>query len=528
MSMKINHELPLPEVLKSQYPLSQELKEVKKQRDEEIRRIFTGESDKFIVLVGPCSADNEDTVCEYVRKLKTVADKVSDKLMIIPRVYTNKPRTTGDGYKGMLHQPDPDKAPDLLAGIIAIRKMHMRVMQETGLSSADEMLYPENRSYLGRWTVREGAELSYSSYTNRTFQRLFTDETLLSDYRTRLGIVGWGLFAGADYASQDKRFTASLGLRADGNDYSPRMARLWHQLSPRASVGYRLGRGWSLSGSAGLYYQLPPYTALGFKEADAWVNKSLHYMRVGAFSAGVGWRLRDRLIVSVEGFYKLYGDIPLSVADGIPLSCKGNDYGVVGNEELRSSAEGRSYGVEAMARWQIPGKVNLVGSVTLFRSEYRRDSAAPYIVSAWDSRFVVNLSGTYDLPRSWSVGARLSAVGGTPYTPYDVGKSSLVEAWDAQGRPYYDYARYNDGRLDAFAQLDLRIDKTFYFRHCMLGLYIDLQNVTGSKLRQPDVLMSTGVVENPEAPAAEQRYRMKYIRQESGTLIPTLGITVEF
>ena len=148
MSMKINHELPLPEVLKSQYPLSQELREVKKQRDEEIRSIFTGESDKFIVLVGPCSADNEDTVCEYVRKLKTVADKVSDKLMIIPRVYTNKPRTTGDGYKGMLHQPDPDKAPDLLAGIIAIRKMHMRVMQETGLSSADEMLYPENYRYL--------------------------------------------------------------------------------------------------------------------------------------------------------------------------------------------------------------------------------------------------------------------------------------------------------------------------------------------------------------------------------------------
>ena len=148
MSITINHELPLPEILKSQYPLSQELKEIKKQRDEEIRRIFTGESDKFIVLVGPCSADNEDTVCEYVRRLKEVADKVSDKLMIIPRVYTNKPRTTGDGYKGMLHQPDPDKAPDLLAGIIAIRKMHMRVMQETGLSSADEMLYPENRSYL--------------------------------------------------------------------------------------------------------------------------------------------------------------------------------------------------------------------------------------------------------------------------------------------------------------------------------------------------------------------------------------------
>ena len=148
MSMKMNHRLPLPEVLKAEYPLSDSLKAEKKVRDEEIRRIFTGESDKFVVLVGPCSADNEDTVCEYVSRLKKVSDQVSDKLMIIPRVYTNKPRTTGDGYKGMLHQPEPDKAPDLLAGIIAIRRLHIRVMQETGLSSADEMLYPENRSYL--------------------------------------------------------------------------------------------------------------------------------------------------------------------------------------------------------------------------------------------------------------------------------------------------------------------------------------------------------------------------------------------
>ena len=122
MSMKTNHQLPLPEVLKQEYPLSKELQKAKLLRDQEIRRIFTGESDKFVVLVGPCSADNEDTVCEYVNRLKKVADKVSDKLMIIPRVYTNKPRTTGDGYKGMLHQPDPDKAPDLYAGIMQSAK----------------------------------------------------------------------------------------------------------------------------------------------------------------------------------------------------------------------------------------------------------------------------------------------------------------------------------------------------------------------------------------------------------------------
>ena len=148
MSMVINHELPLPDKLKAEYPVPEKLREIKMKRDREIRDIFTGKSDKFVVLVGPCSADNEDSVCEYVNRLKKVADKVSDKLMIILRVYTNKPRTTGDGYKGMLHQPDPDKEPDLLAGIIAIRKLHIRVMEETGLTSADEMLYPENRSYL--------------------------------------------------------------------------------------------------------------------------------------------------------------------------------------------------------------------------------------------------------------------------------------------------------------------------------------------------------------------------------------------
>lgn len=138
MGMKVNAELPLPSDLKNEYPLSEKIKEIKAKRDAEIRDIFTGKSDKFVVIIGPCSADNEDSVCEYVNRLAEVNEKVSEKLMIIPRIYTNKPRTTGEGYKGMLHQPDPDKAPDLLAGIIAIRKMHIRAIEETHLTAADE------------------------------------------------------------------------------------------------------------------------------------------------------------------------------------------------------------------------------------------------------------------------------------------------------------------------------------------------------------------------------------------------------
>lgn len=148
MGMRVNKQLPLPSELKEEYPLSKDIVELKRQRDKEIRDIFTGKSDKFIVLVGPCSADNEVAICDYVRRLSKLNEQVSDKLMIIPRIYTNKPRTTGAGYKGMLHQPEPDKDPDLLGGIIAIRKMHIHAIEESGLTSADEMLYPENRSYL--------------------------------------------------------------------------------------------------------------------------------------------------------------------------------------------------------------------------------------------------------------------------------------------------------------------------------------------------------------------------------------------
>lgn len=387
-------------------------------------------------------------------------------------------------------------------------------------------LRAENRSYLGRWTVRGGAEASYSSYTNRTLRAAYAHDAYVQRYATDLGIVGWGLFASGEYASADKQLTASAGVRADGCDYSGLTARFWRQLSPRASASYALSRAWSVSASAGLYYQLPPSTALGFRDnAGDLVNAELDYQRVASVSGGVDWRLRDRLVVSLEGFYKAYGRIPLSLTDGIPLACKGTDYGSVGDEALVSTAAGRAYGVEAMARWQIPGRLSVVGSATFYRSRYRNDDRAPWVVAAWDNRFIVNLSGTFDLPRRWSIGARLSCIGGAPYTPYDVERSSLVEAWNAQGRPYYDYTQYNAGRLDAFAQLDLRVDKTFYFRSCMLGIYLDLQNVTVSKLRQPDVLLSTGEVIAGSSP---QRYRMKYIDQTSGTLLPTLGVTVEF
>ncbi|QTO27718.1 MULTISPECIES: TonB-dependent receptor [unclassified Bacteroides] len=387
----------------------------------------------------------------------------------------------------------------------------------------------ENASTFGNWKVNLGANLDYSQYTNTTFQRVYIDGGKTFDYHTYLGFWRWGLFGTISYATPDERFTTSLGVRTDANNFSSGMKGMSDQLSPRLSLSYRLTDGVYLSGNAGLYYQLPPYTGLGFKDNNGkLVNKYLRYMRVSQESIGLSWRPRNTFELSIEGFYKKYDKIPFSIVDGIPLACKGNDYGVIGNEALSSTSQGRAYGAEILMKWLIAKKLNLSTSFTLFKSEYRNNKESEYIASAWDNRYIFNMSGTYNFPHNWSLGMKVSCIGGAPYTPYDIDKSSLVTAWNAQGRPYYDYGQYNTGRLPAFGQLDVRVDKTFYLKRCMLGFYIDLQNVTNSKFRQPDILMSTGVIENPSAPIAEQRYKMKYISQKSGTLMPTLGITFEY
>ena len=148
MNMEFERKLPIPMEVKELYPLSEENKKLVEKRKQEIEDIFTGKSDKLALVIGPCSADNEDTVIDYITRLAGVQEKVADKIYIIPRIYTNKPRTTGDGYKGMLHQPDPNEKPDMYKGIVAIRQLHIRALKETGFSCADEMLYPENYRYL--------------------------------------------------------------------------------------------------------------------------------------------------------------------------------------------------------------------------------------------------------------------------------------------------------------------------------------------------------------------------------------------
>ena len=385
----------------------------------------------------------------------------------------------------------------------------------------------ENRSYYGPWTVREGADLYFRHYDSDVYRQLMTATAL--DYGTALSFFGGGIFASADYRSPGGKLNASAGLRADGASYSDNTASFWKQLSPRVSLSYLPWENWSFNASAGFYHQLPPITALGFRTASgSLANKDLDYMRVLSAAVGADWKYAERLFIGLEGFYKQFMDIPLSLETGVPLTCLGADYGSIGEEALVSSAIGRAYGAELLVRWLIPDKLTLVGSATLYRSEYRADEDSEYIPSAWDNRFIMNLSGVYDLPKYWSIGMKISAIGGSPYTPYDEDASSLKVVWDAAGRPVYDYTKYNQGRLDPYYQIDVRVDKNFYFRRWTLGLYLDLQNVTFSKIRQPDAYLSTGEIVNPDALPLAQRYALETLELWSGTIVPALGVTVEF
>lgn len=389
----------------------------------------------------------------------------------------------------------------------------------------------ENTFRLPYIQFNAGGNLEYAQYMNQTYQKQFTTLPRTLVYQTDLGIWKWGVYATATYESDSERFSASLGLRADANNFSSDMNNLLDQLSPRLSFSYRLREALYLNANVGRYYEVPPYTAMGFKDNEGnYINRAnqLRYIRSDQAGLGLEYRPSSYLKFTAEGFYKHYDHYPMSLIDSIPLASKGTDYGVLGNEAVSSTATGRAYGLEVMGRWYNYKNLTFIASYTFVRSEFKdgRNTGA-YLPSAWDNKHLFTFSGTYSLPKNWDVGAKLRVVGGAPYTPYDIEKSSYVEAWDANNSLYYDYSRFNSERLKPFTQLDVRIDKTFYLKKIMLGAYIDIQNVLNSKYREQDIYIKTGKILNPEAPTNQQRYELKAVERLTGTLLPSIGIMVE-
>ncbi|MFZ5428815.1 MAG: TonB-dependent receptor [Bacteroidota bacterium] len=389
----------------------------------------------------------------------------------------------------------------------------------------------ENNTRLEGFRLNFGANAEYATYLNDTRGRRFYNGQVVNiRYSTDLNLFKWGVFAQASKNFLDERLSLSLGFRADANNYSDQMNNLLKQFSPRFSASYSFAPDWSLNFNTGRYYQLPAYTSLGYKINDQYVNQDnkLTYISVDHLIGGVEYRPRPNILFSTEFFLKNYGNYPFSVNDSISLANKGADFGVIGDEEVISTSKGRAYGAEFQTRINTDKGFNFNLSYTLVRSEFT-DWREEYLPSSWDSKHLVVLTSTKDLKRNWRIGTRWRYVGGLPYTPWDLDKSSLVEAWNISGGPYLDFSRINTVRFSPFHQLDLRVDKAYYLNRVTAKFYIDIQNLYNFQADQQDIIVRDEDAQGNFIFKDEgRRYQLRNVRNTTGTVLPTIGIIIGF
>ncbi|MCK9560217.1 MAG: TonB-dependent receptor [Candidatus Marinimicrobia bacterium] len=385
--------------------------------------------------------------------------------------------------------------------------------------------------------ITYGVSGEYAKYNNTTYQELYLANSLfVKDYSSDLDLWKYAAFGQISKPFFRDRLTLSVGLRGDGNTYSKSMSNPLAQLSPRFSASYILTEKLNLNFNTGRYYQLPSYTTLGYRDSvGTLVNKfnDLKYISSDHFIGGVEYITGIDTRISAELFYKIYQRYPFSVTDSVSIATKGGDFGTVGDEEVVSTGTGRAYGFEFSGRYRVLQNISGIFSYTYVRSEFE-NSDGEYIPSSWDSRHILTLTMSKMFKGNWQTGAKWRFVGGSPYTPYDLNKSALVAAWDTQGRPFLDYTRFNRERLGNFFQLDIRIDKSFNFARWSLLVYLDIQNVFNSQAEQPDIVLpvydasGNPVILNPGDPLDDQRYDLRSIANTTGTILPSIGITVDF
>lgn len=384
-----------------------------------------------------------------------------------------------------------------------------------------------------------GGGIKYSHYTNYTNRQLFINNTVTDLlYNTRIGLFGYQAFVQASKQLLDDRLKLSLGVNFAALDYNRNMRNPLNQFSPRLSVSYALSPDFDINANIGRYAQQPAYTTLGYRNAAGnLVNQTenLHYIISNQAIAGFEYRPIGNMCMSVEGFYKEYEHYPLSVLDGLSIASKGTNYGEVGDEQIISTGKGRAYGIELLYKIMELKKMNVTATYTYFRSEFT-NSAGAYLPSSWDTKHLFNLIASYKLPRNWNVAIRWRFVGGAPYTPID-SVSVVKSVWNISKQPLLDYTKFNSLRLSNTHQLDIRIDKEFYFKKWVLNLYTDIQNVYNFKTIGAPVYTNLDKGTTDDAgnkvylpntdPANPNKYLLRTIDNSAGTILPTIGIIIK-
>jgi hypothetical protein len=397
----------------------------------------------------------------------------------------------------------------------------------------------ENTTRFGDYKLNYGVGYQYVRYNNSTFNRIFTNSGAQTvDYFSEFDMSKYAAFAQLSRKFLEERLSLSLGFRMDANNYSDDMNNLLDQFSPRFSLSYALSNEIAFNFNTGIYYQLPPYTVLGYQEDGAFVNKlnDVQYIRNTHLVAGFEWNTASRSKVTVEGYYKNWDNYPFLLRDSVSLANLGGDFGVLGNEPVVSTSQGRSYGLEFLFQQRLFKGFYGIASYTLGWSEFT-DKNGEFVSSSWDARHIVNVAVGKKFGKDWEVGLNWRFQSALPDTPFD-DASSLVANWDVNGRGIRDFDRINSIRQEASNTLDIRVDKKWFFKKWSLNLYVDIENITGNAVNRNELILDRpldennmpiggGIIINPNAPMDQQRYQLKTIEDAQGTLVPSIGIMIE-
>ncbi|MFH0895171.1 MAG: TonB-dependent receptor [Bacteroidota bacterium] len=392
--------------------------------------------------------------------------------------------------------------------------------------------YEETRRFNG-YKLNYGIGFENSKYTNATYNLISMPwgvDTL--NFSSDLTIDKWGLFGQLSKSFFNNRLGLSFGIRSDGNDYNKAMINSAKQLSPRLSVSYSILPNFTFNANCGYYYQLPAYTVLGYRNNNnELVNKAngVKYIRAKHLVSGFEYISKKNLKLNVEGFLKIFQNYPFAVRDSISLANVGSDFGVIGNEEVVSTSEGRSYGIEFLAQQKLfKGFYGMI-TYTFVRSEFK-DKNDIYVPSSWDNRNIVNITLGKSLKRNWELGAKWRYSMGSPFTPYNIPLSVQIANWQINGRGIPDYDNLNKMRLPAFHQLDIRVDKKYYLKKFTMEFYVDIQNLYNFQSELPPILDVVRDADgNPVVSSTDpSSFEYKTIESFTGTVLPTVGIVIEF
>jgi len=383
------------------------------------------------------------------------------------------------------------------------------------------------------WRLNAGVGYEFAKYYNSTFNRITIQGVpVLIDFESTLTLHKAALFGQLSKSLFKEKLNLSLGLRSDVNSYAKSMMNPLDQLSPSFSVNYRFDSQWALNANIARYHQLPSYTILGYRDAnDVLKNKEndIKYISADHFVLGTEYLTKFDSRFTLEGFFKSYNRYPFSIKDSLSLANIGSDFGVVGNEEVKSISTGRTYGAEFLYQQKLYKGFYAILAYTYVVSEFK-DKNNSYVPTSWDSRNIVSLTGGKRFKKGWEVGFRWLFSGGSPYTPIDVATSSLIQNWDINGIGLLDINRLNTERESNFHQLNLRVDKKIFLDKFNMNFYLDIQNAYGYKAKlAPILLVETDANDNPIVdPNDPTRYKTKFIENTNGIVQPTLGIIIEF